>query len=101
VSELPDGSVVVSGAARGVDRAAEVEAIKQGLEIDIKPPDILKYGKPVAFFMRNTEIVKASDSVVAFWDGYSTGTLDTLKKAKRKGIPITVYTEEGEEVDWE
>jgi len=101
VRNLPAGAIVVSGAARGVDRTAEVEAIKNGYEVAIKPPNVLKYGIPLALFMRNTEIVKASDEVVAFWDGHSTGTFDTLRKAKRAKLPITVYNEEGEKVDWE
>ena len=102
IRSLPEGTIVVSGAARGVDRMAEFAAIKHGYEVDIKPPNVLEHGIPAALFIRNTEIVEASDKLVAFWDGHSKGTIDTLKKAKRAGIPITVYDEWGEEgLNWE
>ena len=43
--------------------------------------------------IRNTDIVKNSDIVVAFWDGESKGTLDSIRKAENlnKGLMIIKY----------
>ncbi|HEY4500021.1 MAG TPA: hypothetical protein VJH70_02795 [Candidatus Paceibacterota bacterium] len=41
--------------------------------------------------MRNDEEITQSDSVHAFQVNKSTGTQDTLNKAKKAGIPIDVY----------
>lgn len=48
------------------------------------------------YFERNSEIVKASDELIAFYiisemsDGL--GTRDTIAKAKAKGIPVKIFT---------
>jgi hypothetical protein len=44
---------------------------------------------------RNTTIVRDSDVVIAFWDGKSTGTLDTIEKAKALGKPVGVVLPDG------
>ncbi|KKL45313.1 hypothetical protein LCGC14_2356910, partial [marine sediment metagenome] len=46
-----------------------------------------KYGKS-AGFLRNQTIIDNCDMVVAFWDGKSKGTADTINKAKRSKKPI-------------
>ncbi len=45
-----------------------------------------KYGKS-AGFRRNIDIVDNSDCVIAFWDGNSKGTLNSVTTAINKGIP--------------
>lgn len=45
---------------------------------------------PGAGLARNTLIVANVDRVVAFHDGQSAGTQDTIDKATRKGIPVDV-----------
>ncbi len=37
---------------------------------------------------RNTQIIARADVVVAFWDGFSTGTRDSITKAKSRGIKV-------------
>jgi hypothetical protein len=41
--------------------------------------------------LRHDEEVKISDEVYAFQVNESTGTQDTIDKAKRSGLPITVH----------
>ncbi len=48
-----------------------------------------KHGK-AAGPIRNSAMVYIADACVAFWDGKSTGTLDTINKSKAKGIPTRV-----------
>jgi hypothetical protein len=83
----PD-AVVVSGGARGVDAVAVASARRHGLEVEEIPADWSK-GR-AAGVMRNTVIVERADRVVAFWDGTSRGTLDTITKAKKAGKLVTV-----------
>jgi nucleoside 2-deoxyribosyltransferase len=81
--------VVVSGGARGVDLEAEGAARARGLAVQIFPADWDKYGKR-AGFLRNQQIVDAADTVVAFHDGVSRGTLHTIGLAKAAGKPVRI-----------
>ncbi len=83
VRTLPQGTVVVSGGARGVDDIAEREAAKCGLETKIFPADWDRYGKS-AGYKRNVQIVDYSDMIVAFWVAGSKGTRHTIDIAKDK-----------------
>lgn len=94
VQALPKGTVVVSGGARGVDRIATVTAHNAGLVTKVFYPDWEGLGKG-AGFARNAQIIEAADRVVAFWDGKSTGTLDSIKKAMAAKKPIEVCRPDG------
>jgi len=72
---------IISGGARGADSLAERYAEYYGIPIKVFKADWNKYGKR-AGFLRNTDIVKESDMIIAFWDGQSRGTKDSLDKAK-------------------
>jgi hypothetical protein len=74
--------VVVSGGAAGADSLGERWALARGREARIYRPD-WKRGRG-AGFERNSVIAEDCDALVAFWDGRSRGTLDTLKKAHGK-----------------
>ena len=89
VARLPADTVIVSGGARGVDSWAERAARARGLAVEIFPANWTAYGKR-AGYVRNAEIVKASDRVVAFWDGESRGTAHTMECAKHYGKPLEV-----------
>lgn len=43
------------------------------------------------YFMRDTEEVKVSDEVFAFQVNKSVGTQDTIDKARKAGLPITLH----------
>lgn len=43
-----------------------------------------------AAFARNTWIVKAADQVVAFHDGKSSGTANTIREARRLHVPVHI-----------
>ena len=94
VRSLPKDTIVVSGGARGVDRTAEYEAVKCGLQVQIFRPNWLKAGvyNRAAGFERNLTIVEYADTVVAFLNNDSKGTSHTIRIAKRAGKPVTVIT---------
>jgi len=86
--------VVVSGGAKGVDSYAEAAARSLGIEVESIKPDWATYGKR-AGFLRNTTIVEHADRIVAFHDGISRGTMDTVWKAFDSGKPVVVLNDEG------
>lgn len=89
ISQLPSDTVIVSGGAAGVDRQAVGWAMVLGMETIEFLPNWDKHGKS-AGVIRNSEIVAMADKVVAFWDGQSRGTLDSINKAKAAGKPVEV-----------
>lgn len=72
---------IVSGGARGVDQAAENAAKANGFSVLSFKPDWKNLGKK-AGLLRNSDIVDSCDYLVAFWDGNSNGTKDSITKAK-------------------
>lgn len=84
---------IVSGGARGAD------ALSVDLSIETKIPHkafIAEWEKPdgskdvMAGKKRNTLIVDECDAAIALWDGYSTGTGDTLSKLASRDKPYIV-----------
>ena len=78
-------SLVISGGAKGADTYGVQWAQARDIPIKEYKPNqklinITNFRN--AAMTRNTDIVNSSDRVVAFWDGKSTGTKDTLTKAK-------------------
>lgn len=87
LDEMPDA--IVSGGAKGADTYAKEFAIKKGIRLIEHLPDYAKYGK-VAPLVRNRLIIDDCDKVLAFWDGKSRGTKQTIDYAERKGKPIKI-----------
>jgi len=82
--------LVVSGGAKGIDTLGENCAKKLGIEILIIKPNWEKYGKK-AGFLRNIEIIKNADFILAFWDGKSKGTKHSIDLAIKAGKPVNIY----------
>lgn len=81
--------IVVHGACRGADSLAESYARSRGLLVESYPADWDRYGRS-AGPKRNAKMVGIANAVVAFWDGKSSGTRDTIDKAKQKNIPLRI-----------
>ena len=81
---------VISGGARGVDQRAIAAARGAGLKVREYPADWDRYGKR-AGFLRNEEMVKAADMVIAFWDGSSKGTKHTIDLAMKYKKTLLLY----------
>lgn len=100
--------IICSGGARGVDKLAEKYAEEYNIPLniykanwhDFTPPckiKINKYGKynSLAGFNRNKKIVMFSDVIIAFWNGKSKGTENTILTADdlgKKYIIIEIST---------
>lgn len=90
VCSLPEGTVVVTGGARGVDEYAGHYARLMGFEVCIWEADWDSLGK-AAGPVRNELIVEDVDRVVAFWDGESRGTKNTIDLALKMKKDLEVY----------
>ena len=84
VNSLPDDTVIITGGARGVDSEAESAARASGLTVVIHEAEWHLHGRK-AGPIRNTEVVKDCDKLVAFWDGKTPGTKDVVSKASKAG----------------
>lgn len=82
---------IVSGGATGADNLAKQYAINEDIQYLEVPARWNEYGKR-AGFIRNDEIAKMCEECVAFWDGSSRGTLDTIGKFVRRGKNVTIFS---------
>ena len=84
---------LVAGHAKGADLLAEKYARENGLPIHIIKPDWKTYGR-AAGPIRNRQMLdyakEESPLVVAFWDGKSKGTRNTIETARSLGIAVEI-----------
>ncbi|MBR5772550.1 MAG: DUF2493 domain-containing protein [Clostridia bacterium] len=95
-----ENTVIVSGGAKGADTLAEKYAADNGIEIKVFPAEWSKYGRS-AGPIRNKKMLdfisgSGNPLVVAFWNGKSRGTKNTIETARKMEIATLVadYKEE-------
>ena len=98
VKSLPRNMIVVTGGAPGADSMAESAAMSAGLTVVVCKANWQKWGRQ-AGPIRNIAIVEIADVIVAFWDGKSPGTQDTINKAKRAGKRVEICRP-GQSIVW-
>jgi len=81
-------SFILSGTARGADKLGEKWADEAGIPIIRFKPD-WSLGKG-AGMVRNIEMSKSGDCLVAFWDGKSPGTKHMIGIAKAAGLKVKI-----------
>ena len=87
---LPEGvTEIVSGGAKGIDKAAAEFAKAHGLKLTEFLPNYERFGR-AAPLMRNIEIVTYADAGLAFWDGKSRGTRHTLDCFHKENKPVQI-----------
>lgn len=97
VETLAADATVVSGGASGVDTYAEEAATRRGLATLIFHADWENLGRR-AGPIRNEKIVAHASRVVAFWNGQSRGTLNSLVLARELGLPVEIIDDSGNPV---
>ncbi len=95
---LPQEDVmIVSGHAVGADRLGERWAEENEIPFAVFPACWKKYGKK-AGPIRNSQMIafarEATPMVIAFWDQVSSGTGDTVKKARACGCEVVIIPHE-------
>ena len=88
--------VIVSGCADGADKLGERYAHEHQMEVERYPAEWDKYGK-AAGPLRNEQMAKVANAVIAFWDGESRGTKNMIECAKQVGIPCKIVEIERKE----
>ena len=84
--------IIVSSHAHGADTIGERFAKEQGLTVELHPAKWRALGK-AAGMIRNAEMARASDALIAFWDSKSRGTAHMISFAKRRGLEVSVVDE--------
>lgn len=82
--------IILSGGAKGADKLGERYSILNKFNLKKYPANWDKYGKS-AGFIRNAEMAKLADILIAFWDGKSKGTKDMIDRMSDKKVYIRNY----------
>ncbi|MDQ6691810.1 MAG: hypothetical protein M3Z13_03475 [Candidatus Dormibacteraeota bacterium] len=93
VGALQPGTTVVTGGASGVDAAAARAARERELSLIRVPASFEESRDPQAAARRNQALIDQADTVVAFWDGESTGTRRTIDRALDSGKEVHVFVD--------
>jgi hypothetical protein len=91
VRRLPSDTTVISGCAKGVETMIAKAARLRGLEFIEYLPNWDKYGNAAGMF-QSEQIVDHCDQLVAFWDGISKDTKESIDQAKAAGKSVEVMT---------
>lgn len=89
-----DITKVISGNARGIDRAGETWATVHEIALEVYPANWREHGR-AAGLRRNAQMVALADAAVIVWDGRSRGTLHTLNLATASGLMVHKYVVAG------
>lgn len=82
-------TAIICGEARGADTLGKRYAQEMGIPVISIPADWDRHGRK-AGYLRNVEMARCADALVAFWDGKSSGTKNMLEIAAEKGIPYRI-----------
>ena len=83
-------TTILSGTARGADVLGEEWAIENGIPLERYPANWEADGK-MAGFIRNKDMAKNADALVALWDGNSSGTAHMIELAYLNGLDVLVF----------
>jgi ABC-type enterochelin transport system substrate-binding protein len=81
---------IVSGTARGADRLGERYAEERGFPIKRFPAKWDEFGNS-AGYIRNFEMAKYADGLIAFWNGISSGTKHMIDIAKKEELKVRIF----------
>lgn len=84
-----DITEVVSGTARGIDRLGEEWAQVNGKKIRLFPADWHRLGKS-AGMVRNRDMARYADALIAIWDGSSRGTGNMISAMEKLNKPTFI-----------
>jgi predicted Rossmann fold nucleotide-binding protein DprA/Smf involved in DNA uptake len=91
VKSLPARASIITGSASGVDAAATKAAREKGIPVQVMPASFDELADASKSAARNQRLVDACDVLVAFWDGTSKGTRNTVERALDSGKEVHVF----------
>lgn len=83
-------STVISGTAKGADKLGEIYAKNRKIPLEQFPANWNKYGKS-AGYIRNAEMAKNADALIALWDGKSKGTKHMIDIANKNNLIVFIW----------
>lgn len=87
--------LVIHGGAYGADQIAGEVAHALGMPVEVMPAEWDKHGRSAGPRRNIAMLDRRPDVVLAFWDGESSGTLQCMEEAARRGIRVIVDTNAG------
>ena len=81
---------IITGGATGVDRCAKRFAETYAIPLDTYEAEWKIHGKS-AGPIRNAEMAKNANALVAVWDGKSRGTKNMISTAKNAGLKVFIW----------
>ena len=90
LAELPRGTTIVTGGARGADQIAASVGRSLGFEVKVMRADWRRHGTRAGMLRNLAMLDERPDLVLAFHDGRSTGTQHTIDEARRRGFAVRV-----------
>lgn len=90
--------VIICGMAKGADMLGARYAQERGYKIRYFPADWDKYWKR-AGPIRNEEMAKNADALVALWDGKSPGTRNMIETAEKYNLAVRIKRYSNKEND--
>ena len=76
--------------ARGVDFLGGLWAHNRGIPVAEFPADWDKYGKR-AGYLRNEEMARNAEALIAIWNGKSPGTKHMIDIAHKSNLKVFIY----------
>jgi hypothetical protein len=103
LNEYHDLTEIVSGGASGADSLASKYAREKEIPLKVFKPNWQDFSEPciiktnhygdfnaLSGNKRNQLIIDSCDKVIAFWDGESRGTKDSINKAKKQNKEVII-----------
>jgi hypothetical protein len=89
------GDVKKSAVEKLISKLKKLKALNKKAIIENKKANFNEETKKKYYYQRNTKIIKAADELIAFRvitkESQGLGTLDAIKKAKKKGIKVKIF----------
>ena len=80
---------ILCGGARGADELGKQWAHNHKIPVSLYPANWSKFGI-YAGHLRNIEMTRYADALIALWDGKSPGTDHMIKIAQKKGLEVNI-----------
>lgn len=91
LSDIKDDITIISGDARGADKFGILYASDKGYPVQHFPADWNTHGKK-AGILRNVEMSKIGDILIAFYDGSSNGTGHMIRVSRQRRLQVYVIS---------
>ena len=91
VNALPRGASILTGSSSGVDAEATKSARAKGIPVKVLAASFDEVADASKSAARNQRLVDECDVLVAFWDGASKGTRNSVDRALDSGKEVHVF----------